>query len=116
MFTPRHFLDLASRPAVTSALRRQTDAGTIRQLGRGLYDYNRTVCGLKPKGALQVVCSWNAVFMVVVLAVLHYVLRRVDGARSKEASMKQTLTQTLSSVGHSVWSMGTSAAAAALSA
>jgi len=39
VFTPRHFLDLAGRPAVTSALRRQIDAGTIRQLGRGLYDY-----------------------------------------------------------------------------
>ena len=39
VFTPRHFLDLASRPALTSALRRQIDAGTIRQLGRGLYDY-----------------------------------------------------------------------------
>jgi hypothetical protein len=38
-FTPRHFLDLGSRPAITSALRRQTEAGTIRQLGRGLYDY-----------------------------------------------------------------------------
>ena len=30
VFTPRHFLDLASRPAITSALRRQTEAGTIR--------------------------------------------------------------------------------------
>jgi hypothetical protein len=39
VFTPRHFLDLASRPAITSALRRQTQAGTLRQLGRGLYDY-----------------------------------------------------------------------------
>ena len=39
VFTPRHFLDLASRPAITSALRRQTEAATIRQLGRGLYDY-----------------------------------------------------------------------------
>jgi hypothetical protein len=39
VFTPRHFLDVASRPAITSALRRQTSAGTIRQLGRGLYDY-----------------------------------------------------------------------------
>ena len=37
--TPSHFLDLASRPAITSALRRQTDAGTIRQRSRGLYDY-----------------------------------------------------------------------------
>jgi hypothetical protein len=41
VFTPRHFMDLASRPAITSALRRQTAAGTIRQLGRGLYDYPR---------------------------------------------------------------------------
>lgn len=39
VFTPRHLLDLASRPAITSALRRQTEAGAIRQLGRGLYDY-----------------------------------------------------------------------------
>jgi hypothetical protein len=39
VFTPRHFLDLASHPAITSALPRQPDAGTIRQLGRGLYDY-----------------------------------------------------------------------------
>ena len=41
VFTPRHFMDLASRPAITSALRRQTAAGTIRQLARGLYDYPR---------------------------------------------------------------------------
>lgn len=39
MFTLRHFLDLTSRPAITSALRRQIEAGTIRQVGRGLYDY-----------------------------------------------------------------------------
>jgi hypothetical protein len=38
VFSPRHFLDLASRPAITAARRRQTEAGTIRQLGRGLYD------------------------------------------------------------------------------
>jgi Nucleotidyl transferase AbiEii toxin, Type IV TA system len=38
VFTPRHFMDLASRPAITSALRRQTAAGTIRPLGRGLND------------------------------------------------------------------------------
>lgn len=48
VFTPRHFLDLASRPAVTSALRRQTDAGNIRQLGRGLYDYPRLNAFLGP--------------------------------------------------------------------
>jgi len=34
-------MDLSSRPAITSALRRQTAAGTIRQLARGLYDYPR---------------------------------------------------------------------------
>jgi hypothetical protein len=39
VFTPRHFLDLGNRPTITSALRRQTEAGTLRQLGRGLYDY-----------------------------------------------------------------------------
>ena len=39
VFTPRHFLDLAARPAVASALKRQTDSGQIRQLARGLYDY-----------------------------------------------------------------------------
>lgn len=39
VFTPSHFLDLARRPAITSALKRQTDGGTIRQLSRGLYDY-----------------------------------------------------------------------------
>lgn len=39
MFTPRHFLDLAPRPAIASALKRQTDAGHLRQLARGLYDY-----------------------------------------------------------------------------
>ena len=39
MFTPRDFLDLASRPTITSALRRQIEAGTLRQLSRGLYDY-----------------------------------------------------------------------------
>lgn len=48
MFTPRHFLDLASRPAITSALGRQTDAGTIRQLGRGLYDYPKLHQALGP--------------------------------------------------------------------
>lgn len=48
MFTPRHFLDLAGRPAVTSALMRQISAGTIRQLGRGLYDYPKRHTALGP--------------------------------------------------------------------
>lgn len=39
VFTPRHFLDLGARPAITSALTRHTDAGRIRLLARGLYDY-----------------------------------------------------------------------------
>ena len=39
VFTPRHFLDLGARPAITSALTHHTDAGRIRLLARGLYDY-----------------------------------------------------------------------------
>lgn len=42
VFTPSDFVDLGSRTAVASALKRYTDAGTIRQLGRGLYDVPRT--------------------------------------------------------------------------
>jgi hypothetical protein len=38
-FTPTHFLDLGSRTAVASALKRHKQAGLIRQLARGLYDY-----------------------------------------------------------------------------
>ena len=48
VFTPRHFLDLGRRPAITSALRRQIDAATIRQLGRGLYDYPKLHSTLGP--------------------------------------------------------------------
>ncbi len=39
VFTPKHFQDLGSGPAVDSALRRLRAAGAIRQLTRGLYDY-----------------------------------------------------------------------------
>jgi hypothetical protein len=39
VFTPKRFLDLGSRPAVDKALNRLADAGTIRRLARGLYDY-----------------------------------------------------------------------------
>lgn len=39
MFTPKRFLDLGSRSAVDKALNRLADAGTIRRLDRGLYDY-----------------------------------------------------------------------------
>jgi hypothetical protein len=41
VFTPADFLDLGSRNAVDLALSRQTRAGTIRKLARGLYDFPR---------------------------------------------------------------------------
>ncbi|MEO8206641.1 MAG: DUF6088 family protein [Chthoniobacterales bacterium] len=39
VFTPAHLIDLGTRNAVASALKRLKAAGTIRQLTRGLYDY-----------------------------------------------------------------------------
>lgn len=39
VFTPNHFKDLGSRNAIGSALKRYKQAGQIRQLARGLYDY-----------------------------------------------------------------------------
>lgn len=39
VFTIIHFIDLGSRAAVAKALERLADAGTIRRLERGLYDY-----------------------------------------------------------------------------
>lgn len=41
VFTPADFLDLGSRAAVASTLKRLKASGTIRQLSRGLYDYPR---------------------------------------------------------------------------
>ena len=41
VFTPSDFADLGSRAAVASALKRHKAAGTIRLLGRGLYDVPR---------------------------------------------------------------------------
>lgn len=38
-FTPIHFLDLGSRKSVDMALARLRQAGTIRHLARGLYDF-----------------------------------------------------------------------------
>ncbi|MEO6273943.1 MAG: DUF6088 family protein [Rhodoferax sp.] len=38
VFTPADFVDLGSRDAVATALKRHKAAGTIRLLGRGLYD------------------------------------------------------------------------------
>ena len=42
VFAPSHFLDLGTSKAVEMALSRLLDAGTIRRLVRGLYDYPRT--------------------------------------------------------------------------
>jgi hypothetical protein len=39
VFTPKDFLDLASRDAVDQALSRLVKAGTVQRLGRGLYCY-----------------------------------------------------------------------------
>lgn len=39
VFTPEHLKDLGSRDGVASALKRAKQAGEIRQLARGLYDY-----------------------------------------------------------------------------
>jgi hypothetical protein len=41
VFTPQDFADLGSRDAVATALKRHKAAGTIRPLGRGLYDMPR---------------------------------------------------------------------------
>ena len=41
VFTPTDFVDLGSRTGVASALQRHKAAGTIRLLGRGLYDCPR---------------------------------------------------------------------------
>lgn len=39
MFAPKDFLDLGSRDAVYQALSRLSRAGTIRRIGRGMYDF-----------------------------------------------------------------------------
>ncbi len=41
VFTPADFVDLGSRDAVATALKRHKAAGSIRLLGRGLYDVPR---------------------------------------------------------------------------
>ena len=42
VFTPAHFDNLAGRSTVSIVLKRHTDAGTFRNLARGLYDYPKT--------------------------------------------------------------------------
>ncbi len=39
VFTPKDFLDLGTRASVDMALTRLLNAGSIRRIGRGLYDY-----------------------------------------------------------------------------
>ena len=41
LFSPRDFLDLGGRAAVDKVLSRLTQAGSIRRIGRGLYDVPR---------------------------------------------------------------------------
>lgn len=41
VYTPKDFLDLASRASVDQALSRLCKAGTFRRVGRGLYDWPR---------------------------------------------------------------------------
>ena len=42
MLTPSHFLDLGNRATVDTVLRRLRQAGTIRRLARGIYDYPKS--------------------------------------------------------------------------
>jgi len=42
VFTPSSFEDLCGRSAISTNLQRLREAGTIRQLARGLYDYPKT--------------------------------------------------------------------------
>ena len=42
VFTPNHFSDLGARAIIDKTLGRLVEAGTIRRLARGLYDYPRT--------------------------------------------------------------------------
>jgi len=42
VFTPSHFEDMCGRSTVSTNLQRLREAGQIRQLARGLYDYPKT--------------------------------------------------------------------------
>jgi uncharacterized protein DUF6088 len=48
VFTPRDFEDFGDRHSIGMALLRQMKKGTIRRLGRGLYDFPRTHPDLGP--------------------------------------------------------------------
>ena len=52
VFTPSHFLDLGARKSVDMSLVRLADAGTIRRVAHGLYDYpkqHKTLGTLSPQ-------------------------------------------------------------------
>lgn len=46
---PRDFLDIGSREAVDAALGRLADAGTIRRIGRGVYDFPKVHARFGPR-------------------------------------------------------------------
>lgn len=48
VFVPKDFLDLGGRAAVDQALSRLTRRGTIRRVGRGIYDYPKVSPRLGP--------------------------------------------------------------------
>src|SRR5260370_32475786 len=48
VFTAKDFLDLGSRATIDQCLSRLTRSGTIRRLGRGLYDFPRVSPRLGP--------------------------------------------------------------------
>lgn len=73
VFTPGDFADLGSRTAVATALKRHKAAGTIRQLGRGLYDVPRVHALL---GTL-----WPAIESV------SHALERKDGLRLQPSGL-----------------------------
>ena len=39
VFTPKHFIDFGTRGSVDMALSRLAQAGEVRRIGRGIYDY-----------------------------------------------------------------------------
>lgn len=59
VFTPKDFLDLGSRASVDQALTRLTKAGTLRRVGRGLYDwpYQSSVLGRPAPANLDAVAD-----------------------------------------------------------
>jgi predicted transcriptional regulator of viral defense system len=53
VFSPKDFFDLGSRSAVDQALSRLAKAGALRRIGRGLYDWPRTIALLKKEAPAE---------------------------------------------------------------